>query len=294
MPSRGDFQRAERLLPPLGLPGVLMALTSLSCSLPASALRPEPAPSSAQAPARSDAPPPPAVATHTVQQGETLWRITRAYGADLDEVIAVNGLEASARIHVGQTLTIPSPHRLPPPGPLLAEQVSPPPEPSSAPDARVFWEEEEGEAAPRESRRHRDGEPGEAPAVLHWPLYGAVHSGFGQRGHRHHDGVDIDARRGDPIHAAADGTVVFSGSRGAYGKTLIVDHGGGVSTLYAHADDLRVRQGARVRAGQTIARAGRTGNARGCHLHFEVRINGRPVDPLELLPLQSARAGAAR
>jgi murein DD-endopeptidase MepM/ murein hydrolase activator NlpD len=274
-----------------------VALASLSCSLPAAApaLRPEPAPSSAQAPARSDAAPPPAVTTHTVQQGETLWRIARAYGADLDEVIAVNGLEASARIRVGQTLTIPNPHRLPPPGPLVAEQVSPPSEPSPAPDARVFWEEEEGgEAAPRESRRHRDGEPGEAPAVLHWPLYGAVHSGFGQRGRWHHDGVDIDARRGDPIHAAAGGTVVFSGSRGAYGKTVVVDHGGGVSTLYAHADALKARQGARVRAGQTIARAGRTGNAHGCHLHFEVRINGRPVDPLEHLPLQSARAGAAR
>lgn len=303
--STQSVPRPARRLRPAALPVALAALAALSCAhaTPAPTFRPEPPAGSTAAPPRSEETPIPEVTTHTVAPGETLWRITRAYGADLDEVIAVNGLEESARIHAGQTLVIPNPHRLPPPGPLLAEQAPSalPGEPGDrgqvgpAPE-RPFWEDEgENEAPPPGPgpKRRPGREPGE-PALLRWPLYGTIHSGFGRRGRRHHDGVDIEARRGDPIHVAADGWVVFSGSRGAYGRTVVVDHGDGLSTLYAHADVLKVKRGEPVRAGQTIARVGRSGNARGAHLHFEVRIDGQPVNPLEHLPLESARAGAAR
>lgn len=234
------------------------------------ALRPDPSP-----PAAGAAPPRdlPNLLLHTVQPGETLWRISRAYGADLEELIVVNNLGESARIDAGQTLVIPAPHRLPPPGPLTPER------------------EERGSR--EERRRERESGERDAEALL-WPLHGAVQSGFGPRGRRHHDGIDIDGRRGDPIQAAADGRVAFAGLRGAYGKTVIIDHGDGLSTLYAHADELRVRRGVRVRAGETIARVGRTGNAHGTHLHFEVWVERRPVDPLGHLPLESARAGSAR
>jgi murein DD-endopeptidase MepM/ murein hydrolase activator NlpD len=251
----------------------LAALATSSCGMGASRSRPaaEPAPARRPAPDPTLAPPPsgeprPHVILHTVRRGETLWRIARFYGADVEEMIVVNNLEESARIETGQALLVPAPHRWPAsPGPLPAETLEPP-----------------------------DGaDPGaELTAVLRWPLHGAVQSRFGPRGRRHHDGVDIDGRMGDPIRAAADGQVRFSGTWGAYGKTIVIDHGGGLSTLYAHASDLKARLGERVRSGEAIARVGRSGNARGPHLHFEVRRQGRPVDPLSHLPAQAARAAA--
>ncbi|MFQ5877834.1 MAG: murein hydrolase activator EnvC family protein, partial [Acidobacteriota bacterium] len=106
---------------------------------------------------------------------------------------------------------------------------------------------------------------------------------------RRHDGVDIDGRRGDTIVAAAAGRVAEAGTGRGYGKMVLIEHGGGLTTLYAHASKLLVRVGERVRAGEPVARVGRSGNARGTHLHFEVRRHGRPIDPLPLL-----RSGAPR
>lgn len=119
-----------------------------------------------------------------------------------------------------------------------------------------------------------------------WPVAGReVLSEFGnpRRSHRH-AGLDIRARAGDPVLAAESGRIAYAGStmRG-YGKTLVIDHGNGVETLYAHNSALLVRVGQRVRRGETIARAGRTGNATTDHCHFEVRIDDVPVDPMPYL-----------
>lgn len=113
-----------------------------------------------------------------------------------------------------------------------------------------------------------------------WPVNGVVVSGFGMRWGRMHEGIDITASTGTPIRAAAAGTVIWSGWRGGYGNAVIIDHGGGLSTVYAHASALIARQGQRVAQGQVIALVGSTGNSSGPHLHFEVRINGVAVDPL--------------
>lgn len=113
-----------------------------------------------------------------------------------------------------------------------------------------------------------------------WPVSGVVVSGFGMRWGRMHEGIDISASTGTPIRAAAAGTVIWSGWRGGYGNAVIIDHGGGLSTVYAHASALLVSQGQRVAQGQTIALVGSTGNSSGPHLHFEVRVNGVAVDPL--------------
>ncbi|MFA0757566.1 MAG: hypothetical protein KEFWMYNX_000143 [Candidatus Fervidibacter sp.] len=118
------------------------------------------------------------------------------------------------------------------------------------------------------------------------PVSGSIVSGFGYRRHpilggvRFHCGVDIAAPFGTTIRAAADGVVVFAGWRRAYGNTVIIDHGNGLATLYAHCSELLVSEGAVVRQGQPIARVGSTGLATGPHLHFEVRRYGEPVNPL--------------
>ena len=113
-----------------------------------------------------------------------------------------------------------------------------------------------------------------------WPVNGTVVSGFGMRWGRMHEGIDISASTGTPIWAAAAGTVIWSSWRGGYGNCVVVDHGNGLATLYAHASALLVSVGQEVSQGQNVALVGSTGNSSGPHLHFEVRVNGVAVDPL--------------
>ena len=115
-----------------------------------------------------------------------------------------------------------------------------------------------------------------------WPVGGPVVSPFGWRWGRMHEGVDIAAGYGTPIAAAASGTVIFAGWMGGYGNLIIVDHGGGIATAYAHQSSFAVGGGP-VSQGQTIGYVGCTGHCYGPHLHFEVRVNGSAVDPLGYL-----------
>lgn len=122
--------------------------------------------------------------------------------------------------------------------------------------------------------------------ALHVPVQGRITSEFGLRNdpingrQRHHHGVDIAAPTGTPIGAAAAGTVVFAGRRGGYGNTIIIEQADGKQTLYGHADQLFAKVGDQITTGQTIATVGSTGRSTGPHLHFEVRENGQPVNPL--------------
>jgi murein DD-endopeptidase MepM/ murein hydrolase activator NlpD len=115
-----------------------------------------------------------------------------------------------------------------------------------------------------------------------WPVSGPVTSGFGWRWGRMHEGIDIGAACGTPIRAAASGTIVYAGWMDGYGNIVIIDHGGGMGTAYAHQSAIYVGGGS-VSQGQTIGAVGSTGHSTGCHLHFEVRVNGIPVDPLGYL-----------
>lgn len=121
-----------------------------------------------------------------------------------------------------------------------------------------------------------------------YPVEGRVSSVFGSRkdpihgAHRHHNGLDIAAPEGTPIHSVREGVVSFSGERGGYGNLVIVDHGDGLETRYAHCAELRVEEGQRVRAGDTIATVGSTGRSTGPHLHLEARKEGSAVDPVHL------------
>lgn len=122
-----------------------------------------------------------------------------------------------------------------------------------------------------------------------WPASGRRNDGFGYRkdpftGKKtFHEGLDISASSGTPIKASASGVVEFAGKKGGYGNCVIINHGNGIKTLYAHASKLLVKEGQKVQKGDTIANVGSTGRSTGPHLHFEVHVGGTPVDPLKYL-----------
>ncbi len=125
--------------------------------------------------------------------------------------------------------------------------------------------------------------------VMSWPCNGVITSPYGYRVHPifgttiYHSGMDIGVDYGTPIHAADSGTVIYSGWISGYGNAVIIDHGGGVQTLYGHNQSLNVSEGESVAKGSVIAYAGSTGNSTGPHCHFEVRVNGEPADPMAYL-----------
>jgi murein DD-endopeptidase MepM/ murein hydrolase activator NlpD len=140
-------------------------------------------------------------------------------------------------------------------------------------------------------------DPGPSPSVtsppttrppttseLLWPVNGVLTSLFGPRWGRMHNGIDIGAPTGTSIKAADAGYVFFAGWMGGYGNVVLIDHGGGLTTLYAHQSQIQTSVGQNVSRGQVIGRVGSTGQSTGPHLHFEVRANGTPVNPLAYLP----------
>jgi murein DD-endopeptidase MepM/ murein hydrolase activator NlpD len=180
-----------------------------------------------------------------VVRGQTLYTIARTYGISLSALVQANDVEDPNRIEAGMLLFIPgAPETME--VPLTVGPGAPP-----TPDLRFLL-----------------------------PAAGPLNSGYGPRWGRMHYGVDIGAPAGSPVRAARDGVVLYAGSgyRG-YGKLVILDHGSGYRTLYAHNQKLLARVGRSVRAGDIIGRVGSTGNATGPHLHFEIRRNDRPLDP---------------
>lgn len=133
-----------------------------------------------------------------------------------------------------------------------------------------------------------------------WPAPGYLSSGYGWRRNpfgvrwKHHAGIDVAGKRGAPIHAAADGIVKRAGWLGGYGHALEIDHGYGVTTLYGHCSEVFVQTGDFIRRGERIAAIGSTGRSTGPHLHFEVRLDGHAVDPLQYLrvPASAKRPSA--
>ena len=208
----------------------------------------------------------------SLDPGMTLYSLSREYGVPVETIIEANGIQDPSSIRAGSEIYIPTGTPAPPAPPAV------PPRPT-----------------PRKARPKGTEKPQETANLMSivWPLEGLITGRFGQRGqHHHHDGIDIDGVRGEEVRAVASGIVVRSGSEGKYGKTVVIDHGNGVTTLYAHASRLLVREGDEVEQGETIAEVGATGNARGTHLHFEVRRDGRPVDPIPYL--KPGMMGAAR
>lgn len=204
----------------------------------------------------------PAGVFHVVRAGQTLWRISRVYGVPVEQLVAVNRLDEPTQIVEGRSLFIPG-ARTPLDVPVFPSRPVEPLLPAPVPPSMDS-----------------------VTSDLFWPVAGGeILSGFADpRRKRRHEGLDIRGARGQEIFAAADGQVVFSGNSGnGYGRMVVLDHGNGLKTLYAHDEKVLVSRGDVVTRGQPIARVGRTGNATTEHCHFEVRLAETPVDPLPLL-----------
>lgn len=200
---------------------------------------------------------------HTVRQGENIFRIATYYQVPVSEILEANRIRNERTLQIGERLWIPEARRSPPGFALV-----PPPEVPGGGQRR----------APPDAAL-----AGELSFV--WPLRGRLTGVFGTRRGRRHEGIDLAARRGTLIRAAESGRVIYSGNGlGAYGNVVIIRHSKRYVTVYAHNRKNRVRKGAFVDKGAVIAEVGKTGNATGYHLHFEIRQDERPRDPLDFLP----------
>lgn len=206
--------------------------------------------------------------THHVEKGDTLYRIARAYGVSVEDLMVANRIEDPRELKVGEDLVVP--------GAKEKKRVEAADSPEPTP-TRTLSEAEVEQRVPKSVK------VGRKDGTLQWPVRGVLYARFGKKGKEPHDGIDLAAPAGTPVKTAAPGTVLFAGDQKGYGLIVIVEHDSGLITLYAHNRDLRVKTGQKVREGQVVATVGDSGRTSGPHLHFEVRKNGVPVDPLDNL-----------
>lgn len=198
-----------------------------------------------------------------IAKNDTLGKLTERYGSSKEAVLTANAMKSDTLI-IGDEIFLPG-------GKLIANN-----------DVRVA---SKGRTGTRSAAAKVTG----SSRSFTWPTRGRISSNFGWRknpfGKRRvfHSGLDIAAPRGTAIKAPADGTVVHSGWMGGYGRAIVISHSKGLTTLYGHCSKLLVGRGAKVSRGQTIALVGSTGRSTGNHLHFEVRVGGKPQNPLQYL-----------
>ncbi len=252
------------------------------------------------------------VIEYTVAKGDTLSSIAQKFNIRMYDIMGLNELQNVNRLSVGQKLNIPA-------SASAAEQASSSTSVAQTTERKdIVYYVQKGDTLWRIAQQYevslksitsansisensrlsvgqklvipnaRSGSGSGSTPSFSWPIKGLITSHFGNRtlgGRRdYHTGIDIDGRTGDSIRAAESGKVSFSGCISGYGNTIIVDHPGGYSTVYAHNSTNLVQKGQSVSKGEIIARLGATGNATGSHLHFEVRVNSKPANPLNYLP----------
>lgn len=200
---------------------------------------------------------------HTVKKGDQLNKIASKYNSDVDKIIEFNKLADAQDIKVDQGLIIPDGEK---PAPIIPKRTTPK---YTAP-ATVYSSNVPASSADTSNTK------------LLWPTdWSTITQYYSWR----HTGLDIDGNYSSRIYASEDGTVIKSqgGWNGGYGLYIIIDHGGGLQTLYAHNSKLFVKPGDQVTRGQVIAMMGTTGRSTGTHIHYEVRVNGSKVNPLRYI-----------
>jgi lipoprotein NlpD len=190
---------------------------------------------------------------HTVKKGQTLWRIAKTYGVDMQTIAEYNDIYDKSRIYAGQEIFIPG-----------AEKQL---------DVEVY----KGTDNTSEDIVVHKG-------MYQWPTQGVVYSLFGVRWGRMHSGLDISANAGTPVLAGSNGTVEYASRKGGYGNLVILRHSDGYETYYGHLSVISVKEGDGITKGQKIGLVGSTGNSTGPHLHFEVRKDNKVRNPLFFLP----------
>jgi murein DD-endopeptidase MepM/ murein hydrolase activator NlpD len=251
-------------------------------------------------------------ATHLVQPGDTAWNISQRYGISVDQLIAANG--GSATVKLGQKIALPGatrsvpdaaptpqpriqvaaldPAAEPPPPPVVAmtpapaiataavapaaEIIPPPSQPQQAAITPQTASLEE--AMPEQPQASMSG-------AFRWPVRGRIISGFGKKpnGERN-DGINLAVPEGTEVKAAEDGTIIYAGNElKSYGNLVLIRHGNGWVSAYAHNSELKVKRGQEVRRGETIAISGMSGGVTTPQVHFELRKDATPVDPLQHL-----------
>lgn len=206
---------------------------------------------------------------HTVRSGETVYRLSKIYGVSQDDIISANDINDVTKVRAGEKLFIPG----------VDKVVDEPGGYGRASPGRNT-----SPGTPSRLSRNLSAECPIGAVDFIWPAEGQITSGFGIRNGRQHDGIDIDNDIGTPIHAAADGVVIYAGRLGGYGLIVILKHEGRFKTIYAHNRKIMVKKGDTVRQGEVIAELGNSGNATGPHLHFEIRCGQEAVNPIPYLP----------
>jgi murein DD-endopeptidase MepM/ murein hydrolase activator NlpD len=207
---------------------------------------------------------------HEVASGESLAGIAKGYGISVGALKAANSESLGGGIHPGTKLYIPF---------------------EDSPEWNAEFAEPEREVATNDKEEAPQSNPSATLNRVHfsWPLFGYVSSAFGRRHHKDHEGIDIPARTGTPVHASRSGHVIYAGNKiRGYGNMVIVRHADSFSTVYAHLSRIEVKKGQFVTRGHNLGRVGHTGHAHGSHLHFEIRDNRVAVNPLFYLQGQYA------
>jgi len=245
----------------------------------------------------------PAGLYHRVATGETGIGIATAYGADWGEIITINALSEPYILRVGQRLRLPSDARARPPRlvdvgvdvgaraaafSLDIDDIVTGSQPALAASGRPTA----GTATPRQPVTTAIADPAHFSGRFEWPLNGPILARFGPIAPgKVSDGINIAAAAGTPIRATANGVVAYAGDRiGVYGGLILINHGGGWVSAYGHAGRIDVKRGQAVRTGDVIGRAGATGQVQTSQLHFQLRKNRIPVDPMKQLPPRRANA----
>ncbi|MGB3912742.1 MAG: M23 family metallopeptidase [Thermacetogeniaceae bacterium] len=227
---------------------------------------------------------------YTVKPGDTLWSISRLFGVSLSELKTLNGIQDEDLIRVGQILRLPEmrTHRVSrgetlwslsrrygtSVGQLMVlNQITDPASLKAGQELIIAGNSKGVQPVTGQAQK----------MVFAWPLKGRITSQYGPRNGEFHHGLDIAGEMGELIRAGEKGVVITVGYLPFYGNTVIIDHGGGYKTLYGHISEFLVAKGDTVEKRQPIARVGSTGRSTGPHLHFEVRINDKTVNPIHYL-----------